>query len=194
MDSTETVRRPFPPLERPPRWQGTIYVAPTAVVLGDVTLGDSVSLWPYTVLRADLNRIEVGAGTNLQDHVVVHLADDRPCLVGEFVTVGHGAILHACVVERETLVGMRAVILDGAVIGEQSIVGAGAVVTEGMRIPPGSLVVGVPARVVRVLSEAERASLRGRALKYIELARAHAARGWMRTGLMCSADSALSSG
>ncbi|MEJ5238237.1 gamma carbonic anhydrase family protein [Limisphaera sp. VF-2] len=167
-------------LSRTPRWLGPVYVAPSAVVLGEVILGEEVSLWPHTVLRADLNRIVVGRGTNLQDCCVLHLSEDRPCEVGSHVTVGHGAILHACRVEDECLIGMRATVLDGAVIGSQSIVGAGAVVKEGFQVPPGSLVVGVPARVVRSLTETERAGLRARALEYIELARAHAARGYLQ--------------
>ncbi|MCS7090895.1 MAG: gamma carbonic anhydrase family protein [Verrucomicrobiota bacterium] len=183
MDPAEGRLPRFCSLWASPRCLGEVYVAPTALVVGDVTLGEQVSLWPYAVLRGDLNRIEIGAGTNLQEHVIVHLAEDRPCFIGEFVTVGHGAVLHACTVEREVLVGMRAIVLDGAVIGAQSIVGAGALVPQGMQVPPGSLVLGLPARVVRPLSDSERASLRNRALRYIELAQAHVARGWMRVGL-----------
>jgi len=111
---------------------------------------------------------------------MLHLSDDRPCVVGEYVTIGHGAILHACQVDSESLIGMHATVLDGAVVGAQSIVGAGALVREGFQVPPGSLVVGVPARVVRSLSEEERAGLRARALKYVALARAHAAQGHLR--------------
>lgn len=170
----------FASLARRPRASGPVFLAPSAVLVGEVILGEEVSLWPCTVLRADLNRIVVGRGSNLQDGCVVHLSEERPCEVGAYVTVGHGAILHACRVEDECLIGMRATVLDGAVIGSQSIVGAGAVVKEGFEVPPGSLVVGVPARVVRSLTEAERVGLRARALKYIELARAHAARGLLR--------------
>ncbi|NGO38063.1 gamma carbonic anhydrase family protein [Limisphaera ngatamarikiensis] len=166
-----------------PRWEDPIYVAPTALVLGEVHLGAEVNLWPYVVVRADLNRIVIGRGTNLQDHVVVHLSAEQPCEVGAYVTVGHGAVLHACRVEDEVLVGMRATILDGAVVGAQSIVGAQALVPQNMVVPPGSLVMGVPARVVRALTAEERNSLKPRALRYITLARAHAQRGWMRVGL-----------
>jgi len=120
------------------------------------------------VLRGDINRIVVGHHTNIQDNAVLHLADDFPCLVGNRVTVGHGAIVHACNVGDEVLVGMGAVILDGAVIGKQSIIGAKALVTQGMKIPPGSLVLGAPAKVVRPLTKKERAKLKWWAQKYVD--------------------------
>jgi len=136
-------------------------------VVGDVTLGDFSSVWYNAVLRGDINRIVVGHHTNIQDNAVVHLADEFPCLIGDFVTVGHSAIVHACKVGNEVLVGMGATILDGAEIGGQSIVGANALVTQGARIPAGSMVLGSPARVVRALSESERAGIRLWAEKYV---------------------------
>lgn len=147
-----------------------VYIAPGAVVIGDVTIGDHSSVWYGAVLRGDINRIVVGHHTNIQDHAVLHLTEALPCMVGDFVTVGHGAIVHACTVSNEVLIGMGAVVLDGAVIGEQSIVGAKALVTQGTQIPPGSLVLGVPAKVVRVLSEEERARLKGWAEEYARAA------------------------
>ena len=129
-----------------PKVPASAYIAQGAVVIGDVTLGAESSVWFGAVLRGDINRIEVGKGSNIQDNAVVHLADDFPCLIGDFVTVGHSAILHACTVEDECLIGMGATILDGAVIGAQSIVGAKALVTGGTVIPPGSLVLGSPAK------------------------------------------------
>jgi carbonic anhydrase/acetyltransferase-like protein (isoleucine patch superfamily) len=144
-----------------------VYIAKTAVVLGDVTLGAHSSVWYGAVVRGDINRIVVGHHTNIQDNAVLHLADDFPCLVGNWVTVGHGAIVHACKVGDEVLVGMGAVILDGAVIGRQSIIGAKALVKQGMKIPPGSLVLGAPARVVRKLTRKERAGLKWWAQKYV---------------------------
>jgi len=105
-----------------------VYIASTAVVLGDVTLGDHASVWFGAVLRGDIHRISVGAYSNIQDNAVLHLADDFPCVIGEWVTVGHSAVVHACVVGDECLVGMGATILDGAVIGAQSIIGANALV------------------------------------------------------------------
>ena len=148
-----------------------VYIASTGVVLGDVTLGDQSSVWYNAVLRGDINRIVIGTGTNIQDNAVVHLADDFGCLVGEFVTVGHSAILHACTVGDECLIGMGATVLDGAVVGNQSIIGANALVTQGMEIPEGSMVLGSPARVVRGLSSEERRGLKPWADKYVENAK-----------------------
>jgi carbonic anhydrase/acetyltransferase-like protein (isoleucine patch superfamily) len=153
----------------------TAYVAPGAVLLGDVRLGEHASLWFGSVLRADINRIEVGAGSNVQDGSVLHVSDDCACVLGERVSVGHRAVVHACEVGDEVLVGMGAVLLDGAVIGARSIVAAGALVPKGMRVPEGSLVLGVPARVVRALTPEERAGNARLALKYVELARRYRA-------------------
>lgn len=144
-----------------------VYIARTAVVLGDVTLGAHASVWYHAVLRGDINRIVVGEYSNVQDNAVLHLADAWPCLLGRYVTVGHGAIVHACTVEDECLIGMGATILDGAVVGTQSIIGANALVPQGMIVPPGSMVLGVPGKVVRALSAEERASIRGWAEKYV---------------------------
>src|SRR6185503_6745172 len=144
-----------------------VYIARTAVVLGDVTIGEHSSVWYNAVVRGDINRIVIGHHTNIQDNAVLHLADDFPCLVGDYVTVGHSAILHACTVGNEVLVGMRSTILDGAVIGDQCLIGAHALVTPGIKIPDGSLVLGSPGKVVRVLSAEERAQLKGWAEKYV---------------------------
>lgn len=144
-----------------------VYIAQTGVVTGDVTLGDYSSVWYHAVLRGDINRIVVGHHTNIQDSAVLHLADDYACLVGNYVTVGHSAIVHACTVGDECLIGMGAVILDGAVIGEQCLIGARALVTQRMQIPAGSLVMGSPAKVVRALTVEERAGLKHWAEKYV---------------------------
>ena len=151
-----------------PKLGRRVYIAKTAVVLGDVTLGAHSSVWYGAVLRGDINRIVVGHHTNIQDNAVLHLADDYPCLIGNWVTVGHGAIVHACTVGDQVLVGMGVVILDGATVGKQSLIGARALVTQGMKIPPGSLVLGSPARVVRKLSPKERAGLKWWAEKYVD--------------------------
>src|SRR5258706_6218634 len=127
-------------LHKTPTLGRDVYIARGAVVLGDVTLGDHSSIWYNAVVRGDINRIVVGHHTNIQDNAVLHLADDFPCIVGNYVTVGHSAIVHACKVGDEVLVGMGAVILDGAVIGKQSLIGAKALVKQGIKIPPGSLV------------------------------------------------------
>jgi carbonic anhydrase/acetyltransferase-like protein (isoleucine patch superfamily) len=154
-------------LRKKPVLGANVYIAKTAVVIGDVTLGANSSVWYNAVLRGDINRIVVGDYSNIQDNAVIHLADDYPCLIGRHVTVGHSAIVHACTVEDECLIGMGATILDGAVIGAQSIVGANALVTQGAVIPPGSMVLGSPAKVVRSLSAEDRQLLRGWADKYV---------------------------
>src|SRR5688572_16669276 len=148
-------------LGQSPKVHPSAYIAPGATVIGDVTLGEESSVWYGAVLRGDINRIVIGPRSNIQDGSVVHLADDLPTLVGELVTVGHKAILHACTVEDEVLVGMGAIVLDGAEIGARSIIGAGALVTGGKKIPPGSLVLGSPAKVVRALTLEEQGTIRG---------------------------------
>jgi gamma-carbonic anhydrase len=164
-------------LTRRPRLGKGAFVARSAVVIGDVTIGDRSSIWFNAVLRGDLNRIVVGHHTNVQDNAVLHLADNFPCVVGNYVTIGHGAMVHACTVEDGSLIGMGATILDGAVIGTQSLVGARALVTEGTRIPPGSLVLGMPARVVRRLATREKAALKAIAMKYVRGAAWYAKHG-----------------
>jgi carbonic anhydrase/acetyltransferase-like protein (isoleucine patch superfamily) len=154
-------------LRKQPRLGRDVYIARTAVVLGDVTLGDCSSVWYGAVVRGDINRIEVGHHSNIQDNAVLHLADDFPCLVGNWVTVGHSAIVHACAIGDECLIGMSATVLDGAVVGEQSIIGANALVTAGTVIPAGSMVLGSPAKIVRALSPEERAGLKHWAEKYV---------------------------
>lgn len=160
-------------LFREPDIDPTAYVAKEAVVMGAVKLGPHSSVWPMCVLRGDIESIEIGEGSNVQDGTVIHLADDLPVKVGRYVTIGHQAMIHACTIEDECLIGMKATILDGAVIGHHSIVGAGAVVTKGTIIPPGSLVLGVPAKVVRTLSPEEQADIRHWAEKYVHASRAH---------------------
>ncbi len=160
-------------LDARPTIHPTAFVAPGAALIGDVTLAEESSVWFQTVLRGDLNRIVIGPRSNVQDGAVVHLADDLGTFVGELVTVGHKAILHACTIADEVLVGMGAIILDGAEIGARSIIGAGALVTGGKKIPPGSLVLGSPAKVVRTLSSEEQAGIRVWAEKYVALSRAY---------------------
>jgi gamma-carbonic anhydrase len=169
MDPTQRARFLFVQ----PQIDPTAYVAPQAVVIGDVRLAAHSSVWPMAVLRGDINFIEIGEGSNIQDGCIIHLADDLPTRVGKLVTVGHRAILHACTVEDECLIGMGATILDEAIIGKGSIIGAHALVTKGTRIPPGSLVMGTPAKVVRPLHPEEIADIRTWADHYIELAPLH---------------------
>ncbi|EDY22101.1 ferripyochelin binding protein [Chthoniobacter flavus Ellin428] len=158
-------------LDATPRIHSTAFVAPGADVIGDVTLEEESSVWFQSVLRGDINRIVIGPRSNIQDGSVVHLADDYGTYVGELVTVGHKAILHACTIGDEVLVGMGAIVLDGAEIGARSIIGAGALVTGGKKIPPGSLVLGSPAKVVRTLTLEEQAGIKVWAEKYVALSK-----------------------
>lgn len=167
--------------EARPQVDPSAFCAPGAVVLGAVELGAESSIWFGAVLRGDINRIVVGAQSNVQDGCVLHVSDDHACVLGARVTVGHRAVVHACEVGDEVLVGMGAILLDGAQIGAGSIVAAGALVTKDSRIPEGSLVVGSPARVVRALTPEERRANARLALKYVELARRY--RGFDLAGL-----------
>ncbi len=164
-------------LGRKPDTARAAFVAANATVLGDVTLGPDSSVWYGCVLRGDINSIVIGEATNIQDLTMVHLADDHGVRVGRHCTVGHSAIIHACDIGDECLIGMGATILDGAKIGDRCIVGANALVTQRFEAPPGSMILGAPARVVRALTAAEQAGIRNWAEKYIEVARAHAALG-----------------
>jgi carbonic anhydrase/acetyltransferase-like protein (isoleucine patch superfamily) len=134
-------------------------------------MGDCSSAWYNAVLRADINRILVGDHSNIQDNAVLHLADAYACRVGSWVTIGHSAVIHACTIADEALVGMGAIVLDGAEIGPRSLVGAGTLVPQGFRVPEGSLVLGRPGRVVRSLTRQERADFKRLARKYVQLAR-----------------------
>jgi len=154
-------------LRKEPKLGQCVYITRSAIVLGDVRLGDFSSVWYNAILRGDIDRVVVGHHTNIQDNAVLHLADEFPCVVGNYVTVGHSAIVHACRVGDEVLVGMGAIILDGAVIGKQSLIGDKAVLTPGMKIPPGSMVLGTPAKVVRKLTQTERNGLKYWADKYV---------------------------
>lgn len=154
-----------------PRIAPSAFVVPNATVVGDVSLGENASVWYGAVLRGDINRIIIGGQSNVQDNAVVHLSDDYAAIVGERVTIGHSAIVHACTIDNEVLVGMGSIILDGAEIGARCIIGANALVTTGMKVPPGSLVLGSPARVVRPLSSDEQTKISYWALKYVENAR-----------------------
>ncbi len=161
-------------LTRTPDVAEAAFVAANATVCGDVRLGRDASVFYGAVLRGDIRGIRVGAGSNLQDNVIVHLADEHDAVIGENVTVGHGAVVHACMIGDGCLVGMGAIVLDGAEIGAESIVAAGALVTMGFKCPPGSMVMGRPAKVTRELTAGERQAGRKLAEKYVRVARAHA--------------------
>lgn len=150
------------------------FVHSLAAVLGDVTLGDRASVWPFAVLRGDSDRIVVGPESNVQDGAVLHADPGAPCTLGARVTVGHRAIVHGATIEDDCLIGMGSIVLNHAVIGRGSLVGAGAVVPEGMKVPPGSIVLGIPARVVKPVDDATRARISHGAQAYVELAERHA--------------------
>ena len=159
-----------------PRIGRGVFLAETCALIGDVVVGDDSSIWYSTVLRGDMMSIQIGARTNLQDGTIVHVTSQRfGTIVGDDCTIGHGAILHACTVEDSCLIGMGATILDGARIGRGSLVGAGALVTPGTDIPPDSLVLGAPARVVRPVNHKEREQIEYAAAVYIELTRRYLA-------------------
>ncbi|MEO7993036.1 MAG: gamma carbonic anhydrase family protein [bacterium] len=159
-----------PYLQHQPKIDPTCYLAPGSQVIGQATLGPWVSLWPGTVVRADIHEITVGRMTNLQDMTVCHVADDGPCHIGEYCTVGHRATIHGCTVGNFVLVGMGAIILNHARIGDWSIIAAGSLVTEDAEIPPYSLVMGAPAKVRRTLTAEEAARNRYWAQKYRRVA------------------------
>jgi carbonic anhydrase/acetyltransferase-like protein (isoleucine patch superfamily) len=161
-------------LSRAPQTAGALFVAANATINGDVVLGPQSSVFYGAVLRGDIHEIRVGEGTNIQDNAIVHLADDYGAYIGAWCTIGHAAIVHACTIGDECLIGMGATVLDGAKIGARSIVGANSLVPQRFECPPGSMVYGSPAKVVRALSEEEQRGLRKWAEKYVEVAKAHA--------------------
>lgn len=161
-----------------PRLGARVFLAETAVVIGDVELGDDASVWYGTVLRGDVFRIRVGARTNIQDQCVLHVTTGVwPTLIGEEVTIGHGVIAHGCTIEARCLIGIGSRILDGAVIGEESIIAAGAIVTPRTKIPPRSLVMGTPGRVVRGVNEEELQQLHRSAMNYVEYKNSYLSQG-----------------
>ncbi len=147
-----------------------VFVAEDAQLIGEVLIGETSSIWFGSVLRGDINRVEIGHHSNIQDLTVCHVADQHACVVGNYVTVGHRAILHGCTVKDEVLVGMGAILMNGVVVGEQSIIGAAALLTEGLAVPPGSLVYGSPAKVISTLGDKERHAIKSWAEKYCRIA------------------------
>lgn len=157
-----------------PRLGAEVWLAPGARLVGEVTLGDRVSVWYNAVVRGDINSVTVGDDTNIQDNAVLHVAHGSACLrIGARVTIGHGAIVHGCTVGDEVLVGMGSIIMDGAVLGDGAIIAAGAVVNPGMVVPPGMVAMGVPARVVREVRPEEREAAGPRATSYVGWAEAN---------------------
>ena len=152
-----------------PRFGDRVFVAENAAVIGDVEVGNDCSIWYGTTIRGDVNFISIGSRTNVQDNCTIHVNHDRwSTVIAEEVTIGHGAIVHGCTIRRGALIGMGSRVLDGAVVGESALVGAGALVPEGMHVPPRTLVVGVPARVKRPLTDDELARLEESWKHYVE--------------------------
>ncbi|HSQ33161.1 MAG TPA: gamma carbonic anhydrase family protein [Gemmatimonadaceae bacterium] len=147
----------------------TAFIHPAAIVTGNVTIGARVSVWPTAVLRGDSEAITVGDDSNIQDGTIVHVDDDLPTTIGNRVAIGHRAIVHGATIEDDCLIAMGAILLNGVHVGTGSIVGAGAVCREGMKIPPNSLVLGVPAKVVRETTPEDRDRIRHTVESYLEL-------------------------
>ncbi len=166
IDPTNTQRRPE-------LIHASAYIAPTAVVIGNVVIEEEASVWPLAVIRGDSERIVIGAGSNVQDGSVLHADPDFPCVLGKRVTIGHAAVVHGAIIDDEVMIGMRAIVMNGAKIGRGSIVGVGALVTEGMVLEPGSVVIGQPAKLHRMASEKDRARIEHAATHYIEAAKVY---------------------
>ncbi len=149
----------YPYKDKNPRIAHNVFMAEGSRIIGDVTISEESSIWFNATIRGDIAKVSIGRKTNIQDNCVLHVDYGYPLTIGDSVTVGHGVILHGCTINDGTLIGMGATILNGAVIGEESIIGANALVTEGKEIPPRSLVVGIPAKVIRELTEEEISAL-----------------------------------
>lgn len=148
------------------------FIEDTAVVIGDVVMGEQCSVWFNAVIRGDVHHIRIGSRTNVQDLCMLHVTHDtHPLIIGNEVTIGHSVVLHGCTIQDRVLVGMGAIVMDGAVIGEDSVVGAGALVVEGTVVPPKSVILGSPGRVRRGVSEAELAWIKESAANYVKYAR-----------------------
>ncbi len=159
--------------DKHPEIHDNCFVAESASVIGDVGIGKDSSVWFGAVIRGDEERIEIGAGSNVQDNAVLHCSIGYPMIIGDLVTIGHGAIVHGATIGDNVLVGMGAIIMNGAEIGADSVIGAGAVCTEHMVVPAGSVVVGVPAKVVKTDAEANRDMNKLNAVEYVALAEAY---------------------
>ena len=162
---------------RPELIDATAFIAPTAVVLGDVTILAEATVWFGAVIRGDTASIHIGRQTNVQDGCILHADPGFPCRLGDRVTLGHGAIVHGATVEDDCLIGMRAVVMNGAKIGRGSIVAVGSIVTEGTEIPPGSIAMGQPAKVKREATERDRVRIRHAAEHYVAAGRIYKAGG-----------------
>lgn len=148
---------------------GDTFIAESADVLGDVTIGEGSSMWYGSVARGDISYVKIGKYTNIQDNATVHVDTNQPCEIGDYTTVGHNAVVHGCEIGNNCLIGMGSIILNGAVVGDNCIIGAGSLITEGAIIPPYSLVIGSPGKVRRQVSEEEVKTVKYNAVRYEEL-------------------------
>lgn len=156
-----------------PSIHDSCFIADSAEIIGKVSIGENTSVWYNCVLRGDENKIDIGKFTNIQDGTIIHITKDESTVIGDYVTVGHKAIVHACKIGNNVLIGMGAIVLDGAEIEDNVLVGAGSIVTPGKKMPSGSLVLGSPAKVVRTLTEEEIKQLKQSALDYVKYAHKH---------------------
>jgi carbonic anhydrase/acetyltransferase-like protein (isoleucine patch superfamily) len=156
-----------------PKIHPEAYVSPRASLLGDVEIGEDSSVWEFAVIRADMNYIKIGKGTSIQDNATVHCEFMNPTTIGDYVTAGHNSMIHGAEIGNNVVVGIGAIVLSGAKIGENSVIGAGAVVTERTEIPPNSLVLGMPGKVVKEISETMREGFKMNAQLYVELSKKH---------------------
>ena len=149
----------------------SVFVADGAKIIGDVEIGESSSVWFNAVIRADSDKVKIGANSNVQDNAVIHTSEKFGVEIGNNVTIGHGAIIHGCTIKDNVIVGMGAIVLNGAVIEENCIIGAGALVTQGKVVPTGSLAFGNPCKIVRALTDEEMVSIANNAISYIKKAK-----------------------
>ncbi|PIN69726.1 gamma carbonic anhydrase family protein [Candidatus Woesearchaeota archaeon CG11_big_fil_rev_8_21_14_0_20_43_8] len=160
-------------LDKKPKIHDSCFIADNATMIGDVVIAENSSVWFGAVIRGDENSIRIDRNTNIQDNVVLHISLDHSLHIGENVTIGHGAIVHGCTIKSDSMIAMGAIIMDGAKIGRNCIIGAGAVVTENMDIPDGSIIVGIPAKVLRKATEDDRKRIQKNWQEYVELAKVH---------------------
>ena len=156
-----------------PKIHAGAYISPRASLIGDVEVGDGTSVWEFAVVRADMNKIRIGKNTSIQDNCTVHCTFPNPTTIGDFVTTGHNSVIHACEIGDYVVVGIGAIVLNGARVGSGSVIGAGAVVTENTEIPPNSLVLGIPGKIIKEVSPDMRESFKTNAELYVELGRKH---------------------
>ena len=165
-DSTDPERNRY--VDCRPNVHATAYIAPGAQLIGAITVSEQASVWFNAVIRADDEPIKIGRGTNVQDGCIVHIDPGQPTILGNYVTIGHGAIVHGAKLADNVMIGIGAIVLTGVEVGTNSIIGAGAVITEGTIIPPNSLVVGIPGKVINQVSASQKARISGTAQTYID--------------------------